>query len=110
VALHQVFGGQIWAMIHHLQKTGEEFLCHCYCVADGVAYDEAGAVSLDEASDTSLSPINDADRKYDGVAKWKKVDENWLQENHIDYNADLIPEANKFILAHPKRFPRARAV
>ena len=110
VALHRILGGEIWAMVHHLQETGEEFLCHCYCVVDGVAYDESGAVSLDEASDTSLAPINEADRKYDGLAKWKKVDEDWLGKHHDDYNVDLIPEAKRFILAHPKRFPRARGI
>jgi transcriptional regulator with XRE-family HTH domain len=107
VALHQIFGGEIWAIVHHLQKTGEEFLCHCYCVVDGVAYDESGAVLLEEASDTDLAPIHEADRKYDGVTEWKKVDEDWFAEYHDDFDAELIPEANRFILAHPKRFPRA---
>jgi len=110
VALHRIFGGEIWARVYHLQKTGEEFLCHCYCVVDGVAYDESGAVSLEEASDTSLVPTKEADRKYDGVAKWKKVDEDWFDEFHYDYNVDLIPEAQSFILAYPERFPRAKGV
>jgi hypothetical protein len=109
-ALHRTFGGQIWAVVHLLQKTREEFLCHCYCVVDGVAYDEAGAASLEEASDTSLYPLHDTDRKYRGVTVWKQVDENWLYENHIDYDPDMIPEANKFILAHPSRFRRTRGV
>ena len=110
VALQKRFGGELWAIVNHSRKYPEQDeLWHCYCVINGLAYDAEGGYSLDEVSDTSSEywPIPEMDKNNDVVIRWQKVDVEWFEVNHENYDPNDLPAANKFIARHLDRFSRS---
>lgn len=102
LALQQKFGGDLWAVVNHSRKHPEpenDLLLHAYCVIDGKAYDAEGEHTIAEASDLSqwsASPEFDDDP----VLLWWKVDVEWFDMVHEDFNTNYLSNAYAYIDQH----------
>jgi len=87
-AIQRHFGGELYAVVNHSHKYDDDMLWHCYCVIGNMAYDAIGAHSIEEASNTSDEnwPIPDMDKDCEVEMQWRKVDVQWLEKVHEDFN------------------------